>query len=277
MKKSIIYSLFIAVALFVACDPIEERDTNDMPISAEELEVTAEAIVVDGKNSNKVVLVNSSPVLSEWNYGVGITRKSVDTVLLVVPGVTNIMFTGLNPDGSFITKEIPVTVDELSFPVPPEWGLLCGDGSKTWVWDETAGAVWGNGGYLGCSAPCWWTNDKAAMDGQDEVYGSEGKMIFSVAGAALTKSTADGSTTEAGSFSFDMSKQTIDGGGNVWAKGKLTTKGVNVLHGVMPNHGGGPVGEYDILQLDEEKLYLAWPEPGSGAWGGCWFWMFRKQ
>lgn len=277
MKKTIIYSLLILMAAFYACDPIEDRDDNDMPISADELMVTAEAVVINGSNSNKVILTNSSPVLSEWNYGVGVTRKSCDTVLLVVPGVTNIQFTGLNPDGSYVTKEIPVTVDELSFPVPPEWGLLCGAGSKTWVWDETASSVWGNGGYLGCTAPCWWTNDKASMDGNDPDYGSEGKMVFSIAGAALTKSNASGSTQEAGSFSFDMSKTTGDGNGGIWAKGKLNTKNVTVLAGKAPNHGDAPVYEYDILQLDEEKLYLAWPEPGSGAWGTAWFWMFRKQ
>lgn len=277
MKKTIIYSLLILMAAFYACDPIEDRDENDIPISEDELMVTAEPVIINGSNSNKVVLTNSSPVLSEWNYGVGITRKASDTVLLVVTGVTNIQFTGLNPDGSYLTKEIAVTVDELTFPVPPEWGLLCGSGEKIWVWDETASSVWGNGGYLGNTAPSWWTNDKASMDANDEVYGSEGKMIFSVAGASLTKSTADGSTQEAGTFSFDMSKTTEDGDGAIWAKGKLNTKNVNVLQGVQPNHGGGPINEYDILQLDEEKLYLAWPEPGAGAWGTAWFWMFRKQ
>ena len=52
----------------------------------------------------------------------GMSYKAADTVTLVVVGTTTIKFTGLNPDGSYLTKEIPVTVDELSFYVPPQWG-----------------------------------------------------------------------------------------------------------------------------------------------------------
>lgn len=277
MKKSIIYSLVILVAAIFACEPIELRDENSSPITADELDISATPVVVNGKNSNKVVLENHSPVNSLWDYGVGTTNRAADTVLLVVTGNTTIKFTGLNPDGTTITKEIQVTVDELSFPVPPEWGYLCGTGEKTWVWDETAGAVWGNGGYKGCAAPCWWTNDKASMDGNDPDYGAEGYMVFSLSGSSLTKSNQSGSNQEAGTFSFDMSKQTIDDGGNVWAKGKLNTKNVTVLAGRQPNHGNAPVYEYDILQLDDDKLYLSWPEPGAGSWGTAWFWMFRKK
>ena len=278
MKKSIIYSLLIVLAAFYACDPIEDRDSNDMPITADQLQVSATPVLVNGVNSNKVVLKNSSPVLSEWDYGVGKTTKSEDTVTLVVIGTTNIKFTGLNPDGSYLTKEIQVQVDELSFPVAPEWGYLCGSGEKTWVWDDTDGqAVWGNGGYLGCTAPCWWTVSKADMEGQDPTYGSEGTMVFSLSGASITKSNQSGSNQEVGSFSFNMSKTTGDGNGGIWAKGKLNTKNVTVLAGFQPNGGGAPVYEYDILRLDDEKMYLSWPEPGVGSWGTAWFWMFKKK
>lgn len=278
MKKSIIYLSVLALAVFYACSPIEDRDSNDMPISADELDVSATPVVINGKNSNKVVVSNHSPVLSEWDYGVGKTTKSEDTVTLVVLGTTTIKFTGLNPDGSYVSKEIDVNVEELSFPVAPEWGYLCGSGEKTWVWDDTDGqAVWGNGGYLGCYAPCWWLVAKADMDGQDPDYGGDGKMIFSLSGASLTKSNASGSNQEVGSFSFNMSKTTDDGNGNLWGKGKLNTKNVTVLAGFQPNGGGAPVYEYDILQLDDEKMYLGWPEPGAGAWGTAWFWMFKKQ
>jgi len=278
MKKSIIYSLILVLAAFYACDPIELRDSNDAPITADELQVSATAVVVNGVNSNKVVLKNSSPVLSEWNYGIGTSLKSEDTVTLVVVGTTNIGFTGLNPDGSYITKELPVVVDELVYPVDPQWGYLCGSGERTWVWDDTDGqAVWGNGGYLGCSAPCWWTVSKADMAGQDPTYGSDGYMVFSLNGASLTKSNADGSTQAVGSFSFNMNKTTDDGNGNLWGKGKLTTKNVTVLAGFQPNGGGADINEYDILQLDNDKLTLGWPEPGAGSWGTAWFWMFKKQ
>lgn len=284
MKKSIIYSLLIILAAFYACDPIEDRDSNSLPITADELEVTATPLQVNGVNSNKVVLENHSPVLSEWNYGVGVTTKAADTILLVVTGTTNIQFTGLNPDGSTITKEIPVTVDELTFEVAPEWGYLCGSGEKTWVWDDEArddGRIWGNGGYLGSTGPDWWgrtTADITEESGYDG-YDSGAYMVFSLNGASLTKSSSNGSKTEVGSFSFDMSKTTGDGNGGLWAKGKLNTKNVNVLAGVQQNVAGKPkVYEYDILKLDDDKLHVAWATTGvTSAWGEAWFALFKAE
>lgn len=277
MKNTMIYSLILLVAVFFACEPLELRDEIGGAITADQLQVSATPVVVNGKQSNKIVLVNNSPVNSLWNYGLGTTLRAADTVLMVVTGNTVIKFTGLNPDGSLVSKELTVTVDELTFPVPAEWGQLCGTGAKDWIWDETAGAVWGNGGYKGNSSPGWWTNDKASMDTNDPDYGSEGFMTFSLDGSSLTKSTADGSKKMVGTFSFDMTKQTKDDAGAVWAKGKLTTKNVTVLCGKSPNEGNAPVYSYDILKLDNEKLVLSYPEPGVGSWGTAWFWMFRAK
>ncbi|MCY1722943.1 hypothetical protein OU798_21530 [Prolixibacteraceae bacterium Z1-6] len=276
MKKSIIYSLILATAVLFACDPIENRDSNSLPITADDLVVSATPIVVDGVNSNKIVLKNESPVLSQWYYGLGTTLKSVDTVLMVVTGVSNIVFTGLNPDGTYLIREIPVTVDELVFPVPPEWGLLCGDGAKNWVWDETAGNVFGNGGYLGCNAPCWWGVDKAGMDTEDPDFGSNAYMEFSLDGASLTISNESGSNQEVGKFDFDMDDVT-EADGAIWAKGKLNTNNVTILHGWDVNNGNEPFYEYDILELTEDKLQLSAHQPGQGSWGEAWFFMFRAE
>ena len=55
------------------------------------------------EKNNKVVVDNHSPVLSLWDYRTGTTSKS-DTVLLVTNGEHEILFTGLNPDGTRISK-----------------------------------------------------------------------------------------------------------------------------------------------------------------------------
>jgi len=265
------------VTLFTACDPAEDRDILSGAISADDLDISATPQIIDGKNSNYIEL-NSDGVgcLSSWDYGNGITTKTKTTVQLVLGGSNEIIFTGLNADGSYITKSLTVQVDTL-INVPTEWGLLCGTGEKSWVWDDTGGqAVWGNGGYLGCYAPCWWTVGVGDMDGQAAGEGKNAELIFSVKGSKLTKQFSDGTSTS-GSFTFDMSQTTGDGNGGIWGKGKLNTKNVTVLAGFQPNGGGAPVYEYDILQLDEDKLYLGWPEPGAGAWGTAWFWMFKKK
>ena len=178
-----------------------------------------------------------------------------------------------------IEKKFNIQIDALTT-LPAEYKYLFGDPtkgvtSKKYVWDETAGAVWGNGGYLGNTSPGWWTNNKASMDSNDPDYGSEGYMVFSLAGMTLKKSNAAGTKTETGTASLDLAAITKDGNGAVWASAKLITKNVTVLKGVAPNGGNAPVYSYDILKLNDSKLVLAWPEPGSGAWGTAWFWMFR--
>src|SRR5690554_3461618 len=151
MRKTILYISALMLMLFAACEPVENRLPMGDPITADQLDITATPVIVDGKRSNKVIMENHSPVMSSWNYGVGVSQKMTDTVLLVITGDNDIVFTGLNPDGSTITKTLTVNVEELSFPVPMEWALLCGEGEKEWEWAATN--CWGNGGYLASTEP----------------------------------------------------------------------------------------------------------------------------
>jgi len=274
--KNIIYALYMLVIVLVACDPIENRDSIGGAISADQLDVTATPIVVNGKKSNKIVLTNNSPVLSSWDYGLKISQKQCDTILMVVPGNATIAFTGLNPDGSKITKDLQVTVDELTYPVAPQWGYLCGSGQKTWVWDETASSCFGNGGYLGNNSPGWWALKIGELDGQAAGEGEGASMVFSTTGASLTKNYTNGTAASKGKFDFDMSKTTADGNGATWAQGVLTTSNVTVLCGISINEGKKNVNSYDILSLDNNKMTLSYHAPGTGAWGEAWFWLFRK-
>lgn len=271
MRKSILYILTLLWLFIMACEPIEKRLPMGDPISAEQLDISATPILIDGKRSNKVVMKNHSPVMSNWNYGVGISQKMTDTVLLVITGDNDIIFTGLNPDGSTITKTLTVNVEELSFPVPAEWALLCGDGEKEWEWAATN--CWGNGGYLASFGPAWWVLDQ---NGVEELAAGEGpgaSMVFSISGASLTKKRNNG-TTVAGSFSFDMAKKKETSGGVSWAIGEFKTVGVTVLCGVSPDEGKIPVNTYDILELSEDRLVLAYAPAGTGEWGTAYFWVF---
>ncbi|PRD47552.1 hypothetical protein [Sphingobacterium haloxyli] len=274
--KTIFYILSILGFLLVGCEPIEDRMGPGSAITADQLNITATQIIVDGKRSNKVVLDNKSPVLSSWDFGVGVTQRKTDTVLLVSTGENDIIFTGLNPDGSKISKTLQVEVGELTFPVPPEWGFLTDGSEKDWVWDTSKPAVWGNGGYMGDFAPAWWKLEESAIDGQAPGEGTGAKMTFSLRGAQLTKVKSNGESIT-GTFAFDMTKRVTTEDGTVWAKGKLTTNNVTVLCGISPNEGNAAVYEYDILVLDGEEMVLAYPEPGAGAWDTAWFWVFRSQ
>ena len=273
-----IYNIFLSFLCFVTigCDPIEDRMELGKSITADQLNITATNVMVNGKKSNKVVLDNKSPVLSSWDYGVGVTQRKTDTVLLVTTGENEIVFTGLNADGVKINKTILVSVEELSFPVPPEWGSLTDGTEKTWIWDSTKPSVWGNGGYLASLGPAWWTLQESEIDGQATAEGTGAKMLFSLRGAKLTKVKSNGETI-VGSFAFDMSKKLTMEDGSVWSQGKLTTKNVTVLCGISPDEDKASVYDYDILFLNDHEMILAYAPYGTAAWGTAWFWVFRAE
>ncbi len=285
MKKLMIYYLFLLTVAFVACETIEDRDDIGGAISESELDVTATPIVINGVNTNKIVLENNSPVLASWNYGIATTNRNVDTVLMVVPGTTTIKFTGLNPNGEKVTKDLDVDVEDLYFDVAPQWAYLCGEGEKKWVWDDSEGYMWGNGGYRGSVRPDWWGRTKLDIVEEDGYAGwdADSYMVFSTDGATLTKSTSDGSNVEAGTFKFDMSSPIYyNGDSEVWAEGLLTTKNVTVLQGISQNDDKEPVYEYDIIKLDDDQMILAyktrtgWSEGNWDEWGAeAWFWVFK--
>ena len=271
MNKTFLYISMLLIALFAACEPVENRLSMGNPISAEQLDISATPVMIDGKRSNKVVMENHSPVMSSWNYGVGVSKKMTDTVLLVITGDNDIVFTGLNPDGTTINKTLTVNVEELSFPVPEEWALLCGDGEKEWVWAETA--PWGNGGYLANEEPAWWIVDQEGIEEQVEGEGPNSSMIFAINGASLTKNRNDG-TSEIGTFSFDMKKKKVTSGNVSWAIGEFKTVGTTVLCGISPDEGNASVNTFDILELTEDRLVLAYAPAGTGEWGTAFFWVF---
>jgi len=277
MKKSILLSILAVSVLLASCEPIEHRDVLQGGITESQLNISAIPEIRDGVNSNYIQLnSDGNACLSSWNYGFGTLVATKGTVKVMAKGPNTIVYTGLNADGTMITKSITVQVDAL-YDVEPEWALFCGDsGLKDWVWDNTVAGPWGNGGYKGNNAPGWWVVSINDINGQAPGEGAGASMTFSLIGAKIIKNYNDGTTAE-GSFTFDMSKITYDDGGAVWAKGKLNTKNVTVLCGKSPNEGNAPVYSYDILKLTENNLVLSYPEPGAGSWGTAWFWVFMKK
>jgi hypothetical protein len=272
----LIFSFFL-LALF-SCDPSETRQELSGATTMDKIDklVSVTAEIRDGKRSNYILLKSDGlDALSSFDYGMGTYIGTNGRVKVVTRGDNTITFTALNPDGTKMEKTFTVNVEEL-YDVEAEWELFCGSGSKVWTWDEQASSVWGNGGYLGNTSPGWWTVPISDMEGQTPGEGAGATMTFSVKGSMLTKSKSNGAT-EQGSFAFDMSKTTPGDGGAAWGIGKLTTKGVTVLSGKQPNNGNAPVYSYDILKLTADEMALAFPEPGAGAWGTAWYWMFRSK
>lgn len=116
MNKLRIILLLCVAALMYACDPSVDRQGMGSPIlTADELNVSATPVQVNGQNTSNIQLQNNSPILSRWLLdGSVISRKPTDTYNVKRTGVVTIVFEGYNPDGTQVDKELQVSVDVLA-------------------------------------------------------------------------------------------------------------------------------------------------------------------
>jgi hypothetical protein len=272
MNKSIIYSGLLGVVLFfTACDPITQSgDELTGSLTADQLDVKATPVVVNGQRTNKIILENNSPILSLWNYGMGTTSKAYDEVLVTSTGDITVQFTGRNGDGSTVTKNINVNVETIYFPVT---GLdkFTGDGSKTWVFDAftSNNHPYGIGGAGSDKTTTWWGLEYG------EFSESDATITFSLDGGAIFIKTLGNGTQQKGTFSFNLAKKI-----GSWSQGILSLKGATIPHAVSLNDPNGEAYEFYILELEDDLLVLA-NARGNGVpndpEGEANVWMFRPE
>ncbi len=286
MKKilGIVVIAIMGLISFGSCEPVENRDVMKGAVTEADVraKVTVEAVVRDGKKSNYIQVSSEglAPCVTSFKHGLG-TFVGTNGMFqgFVVPGDFTVEVNVLNADGTMLPPvSFPVTV-EACYDVAPEWELFCGTGEKVWTWDGSKNWVWGNGGYLADKQPAWYGEPIGRMEEIAPGEGEGATLTFSASGATLVKHRSDGSI-QSGTFSFDMSKtKTSAADGTTWAIGKLNTSSATVLCGRAQNQGEGPVYSYDIISLTDTEMVLAWSEggDGAGAWGGCWYWVFKAQ
>lgn len=296
MKKIFLMAFLAGTATLVACDPVQEEKENGQAfITADQLRECSSVSVYqeNGKNINYVHVTTSAAAPVQWYNGVEYSAKPTSDFLMLVTGNQTMTVTALNPDGTTVSVEYPVNIEEISgnHPVDSHWGMLCGTGSKEWVWDETAGNVWGNGGlYSGAdgNVGTWWGVSPDDVAGQIEGYsyglndaGTSATMTFQLAGTKILKSSGG-----VGTFSFDFSDAALvsnDGKtgtdadkSNLWAVGQLKATGDGILFPVQINTGTR-VTQFNVNYMDNEKMILTYASPGTGAWGEATFWKFRAK
>jgi len=294
----IFVTIVIGAMTFTSCDPVNNREVMKGAVTEADVRakvkiesIPFESEITPGKmvNSNYIRITSDglAPCVTSFTHGLGtFYGTDIDSLqAFVVPGTFDVYVNVINADGTSLPPiAFPVTVDEC-FNVAPEWATFCGEGEKVWTWDPNADSqsrVWGNGGYLSDTQLAWWGQTAEDVNGQSNALneGAGAFMTLSADGATLTKTKSDGSVV-AGTFRFDMSKtkNSANDPSVLWSIGKFYTTGVTVLCGKAQNQGEGPVYEYDILKLDDNHLVLGWPETGDseGAWGGCWYWLFKSE
>lgn len=271
MNKSILYAVMAALILLAGCNPVESRSEMTGAITAEQLDISVTPETVNGVRSNKLILENRSPTLSHWDYGTGTSSKAYDEVLVTSVGDIDILFTGLNGDGTAVSRTITVNVESIVYEVTG-MDKFIGSGSKTWVFDAFTdnNHPYGIGG-VGDRSATWWGPEYGEFNEWDA------SITFSLDGGAIfTKTLSDG-TTQKGSFSFNLAKKV----GN-WSKGILSLKGATIPNAYSINNRGAEAYDFYIIELEDDLMILAnisgngVPDaPGEGSEAN--FWIFRPE
>lgn len=272
----IIYSILVMALLITSCSPIESDESLGGVLSVDEVKARVEGIT---PGSNKIILINETPgVAVYWNYVVGASTRQVDTVLLPFLGTTTIKLTALC-DGGQVTKDIPVNVDKIDYPLDIVWNLLTGDGQgKTWVWatGREGDVLFGNGG-LNNFAPAWWLVDKAEIQAAGYLFD---EMTFDLLGGAnytLVKKGIDGAGSQVvtDQFILDVSKKgTQEPDNNLQAFVGMIKTGNRTPF--IRDESFIPDGAmYQIIKLTEDELTLMYAND-PGGWDS-YFWMFKRK
>jgi len=269
--KKIIFSLLSIIVIVCGCNPVVDDIQAGGVVNESDLVLDVHATTDGG---NQIVMTNNtSKVGSYWNYGTGYSSLQNDTVCLPFLGEQKITFTGLCGGGT-VTTTRTVNITQIDHAVAEQWGLLAGTGTtgKTWVWDSTAEAVYGTGGYLAEFVPDWTPVTLSDTDDPD------GYMVFDLNGGAnFIRYKGDGTVAESGTFSFDMSSTKVDpDDDSQWSIGVLKLSGATVLNGYIYGTTD-PLYQYDILELTDDTMVLCAAPDGTEAWDNGTFWLFRKK
>lgn len=107
--------------MLVACDPSMDDVSGgfDNRVTAENVQASATPVVVNGKNTNRIVVENHSPIPCQWKADQLLgdqtsSAKVYDTIYVSKTGTNVISMVCHNAYGEF-TKEFTVTVDEIIY------------------------------------------------------------------------------------------------------------------------------------------------------------------
>lgn len=267
-KNKIIYPIMASLMLvFSACEPIVEEEHLMNSTDADGVELKATNTTTGG---NEIKLELLTPGISgHWDYMIGKALTDRATVIFPVTGTFNFAYRG-TLGAELFAKTLPVTIDVLDHPVPPEWTALLGTDAvagKTWVFYRDNPDANGDGPLWWYMSPAddpnsagtaWW-NAGICCGPSD----ANGKMHFDLDGAANYTHYETASATGAkGGFVLDVTGKRL-----------IVNGGVELLGGTQAGDG---TGVYTIVSLTNDKMVL-WVNKGKMNAGTGWTFVFRPE
>ena len=119
--KKIFFTLSSVALMLVACDPSVDDISSgfDNRVTAETVQASATPVVVNGKNTNRIVVENHSPITCQWKADQLIeaqtsSAKAYDTIYVTKTGTNTITMVCYNLNGEF-RKDFAVNVEEITY------------------------------------------------------------------------------------------------------------------------------------------------------------------
>lgn len=118
--KKIFLTMSAVAMMLVSCDPsVDDIDGGfNNVVTAENIQAKVTPVVINGKNTNRIVVENNSPITCQWKADQLIesqtsSAKSYDTIYVTKTG-SNIIKLVCHNTGVDFTKEFTVNVDEIT-------------------------------------------------------------------------------------------------------------------------------------------------------------------
>ena len=219
--KKIFFALSMLTLLYTSCDPSTDSGSTGFSenVTAESVEAKVTPVQVNGKNSNRIIIENHSPITSQWSAdqlaeGAVTSSKAYDTIYVTKLGANTVTMHCKNVAVDF-TKDFTVNVDEITYLSAELQKRLCVTGSEG-NYTSTVGEFKGQPVQFGTAFDAGkvkviqevkeGTNEAAgtaALNGDQLMVVEEGK--FNV---TLTYTKADGTQETYNAGSFDVESLT---------------------------------------------------------------------
>ena len=219
--KKIFFALSMLTLLYTSCDPSTDSGSTGFSenVTAESVEAKVTPVQVNGKNSNRIIIENHSPITSQWSAdqlaeGAVTSSKAYDTIYVTKLGANTVTMHCKNVAVDF-TKDFTVNVDEITYLSAELQKRLCVTGSEG-NYTSTVGEFAGQPVQFGTAFDAGkvkviqevkeGTNEAAGtatLNGDQLMVVEEGK--FNV---TLTYTKADGTQETYNAGSFDVESLT---------------------------------------------------------------------
>ena len=320
MKKHLLLIAAVATLFAWSCNKDKDKPSDDKSKDPVETSVDPEdnpeagefnvyAVEQDGKKTNKIVLeVKSNKIQGSFDYSYGQTEygKAKSEVTVPVLGEIPIVFKGTNTTTfEEVTENFTVTVEALVFDIPEGYKLLCGEGSKTWTWDEdySENGPWGESGFRTEYEPWddFWDDFEYFSSEEGGWWGRGATITFSLEGGTKFIKTNSQGESENGTFTLDFTNPLLSVYNEegldewpVWSVGNLHLNDITLPAGDnIENYRTeevGPVYDFYIVELSEDQLilacYIGWNlldditeyraiDDDEWEWDEIWMWIFK--